>query len=90
MFLTSRQAAEAYDAIMGVISGSPQHLPDEDDTPTHLDLTWVEQTMTIDAIDKTAKEATEANPGWRLLHVGMGSGGQTTLTYGWPWPGTRS
>lgn len=47
-------------------------------------LTWVEQTITVDAIDP-AKDAIEANPGWRLLHVGTGSGGQTTLTYGWPW-----
>lgn len=51
------------------------------------DLTWVDRTMVIDAID-TARTAIEDNPGWRLLHVGMGSGGQTTLTYGWPWPGT--
>lgn len=47
------------------------------------DLTWVEQTMTVDAEDP-AKRAIEDNPGWRLLHVGMGKGGQTTLTYGWP------
>jgi hypothetical protein len=50
-------------------------------------LTWVEQTAVIDAIDP-ARRAIEENGGWRLLHVGMGSGGQTTLTYGWPWPGT--
>ncbi len=51
-------------------------------------LTWVEETLTIDAIDPAVK-AVDENPGWRLLAVGMGSGGQTTLTYGWPWPGTN-
>ena len=50
-------------------------------------LAWVEQTVTVDAIGDPAKAAIEGNPGWRLLHVGMGSGGQTTLTYGWPWGG---
>lgn len=25
-----------------------------------------------------------------ILHAGTGSGGQTTLTYGWPWPGEQS
>lgn len=54
--------------------------------PTVQDLTWVEQTMTVDAVDGSAVRAIEANPGWRLLHVGFGTGGQTTLTYGWPWP----
>lgn len=49
------------------------------------DLTWVEQTITVDAIDPATK-AIEQNPGWRLLGVGVGSGGQTTLTFGWPWP----
>lgn len=53
------------------------------------DLTWVDQTMVIDAIDP-ARKALDENPGWRLLHVGMGSGGQTTLTYGWPWPGNAA
>jgi hypothetical protein len=46
---------------------------------------WVEQTQTIDATDPAIK-AVEANPSWHLLHVGAGSDGQTTLTYGWPWP----
>lgn len=49
------------------------------------DLLWVTQTQTVDAIERDVTRAMEANPGWRLLHVGMGSGGQTTLTYGWPW-----
>lgn len=49
------------------------------------DLTWVEKTWTIDAID-SAVSALDANPGWRLIGVGVGQAGQTTLTYGWPWP----
>lgn len=49
------------------------------------DYAWVERTMTLDAIDPAVK-ATDDNPGWRLLGVGVGSSGQTTLTYGWPWP----
>lgn len=52
------------------------------------DLDWVEQVQTVDAIDREVVRAIEDNPGWKLLHVGMGSGGQTTLTYGWPWQGT--
>lgn len=51
-----------------------------------IDLSWVQQTKTIDAIDP-AVQAIEANSGWKLLAVGVGSGGQTTLTYGWPWEG---
>jgi hypothetical protein len=51
-----------------------------------VDLSWVEQTQTVDATDRTVVQAIEANPGWRLLHVGTGNGGQTTLTYGWPYP----
>ncbi len=51
-------------------------------------LAWVDQTETVDAEDKDVVRALEANDGWRLLHVGMGKGGQTTLTYGWPWPGS--
>lgn len=54
------------------------------------DLTWVEQTLTVDAIDTDAVRAIEANPGWRLIHTGNGAHYQTTLTYGWPWPGTAT
>jgi hypothetical protein len=54
-------------------------------SPVLSDLSWVERTEVIDAIDTDARRALDANPGWRLLHVGSGSGGQTTLTYGWPW-----
>lgn len=50
-------------------------------------LAWVELTTTVDAIDRVVVAAIEANGGWRLLATGMGSSGQTTLTYGWPWPG---
>lgn len=49
-------------------------------------LTWVEMVQTVDAIDSTVVEALNSNPGWHLLHVGTGSGGQTTLTYGWGTP----
>lgn len=49
------------------------------------DLTWVEETWTVDAIDP-AVSALDVNPGWRLIGVGVGQAGQTTLTYGWPWP----
>ena len=47
---------------------------------------WVEQTRTVDAVDHQAVQAIEANPGWRLIHAGIGEAGQTALTYGWPWP----
>lgn len=53
------------------------------------DLSWVTNTVTVDAVDKLVVATIEANPGWRLLHVGTGQGGQTTLTYGWPWPSTE-
>jgi hypothetical protein len=53
------------------------------------DFSWVEETQTVDAIDPAVK-AIDDNPGWKLLHVGTGSGGQTTLTYGWPWRGDDS
>ena len=46
---------------------------------------WVENTQTVDAIDKDVVQALESNPGWRLIGVGVGAGGQTTLTFGWPW-----
>lgn len=61
-----------------------------DNTPTVGDLTWVERVQTIDALDHQVIEAVEANPGWRLIATGTGTGGQTTLTYGWPWPGSQS
>lgn len=50
-----------------------------------VDLSWVTETKTVDAIEADVVTALDANPGWKLLHVGIGSGGQTTLTYGWPW-----
>lgn len=46
-------------------------------------LTQYTQIVTVDAIDRTAVDAMVANPGWTLLATGMGSGGQTTLTFGW-------
>lgn len=52
------------------------------------ELDWVEQVQTVDATDNTVVQALDANPGWKLLAVGVGMGGQTTLTYGWPWRGT--
>lgn len=51
------------------------------------DLTWVEQTTTVEAIDTVAVRALESNPGWRLIATGNGPNYQTMLTYGWPWPG---
>lgn len=48
---------------------------------------WVEQTVTVDAISGDERKAYEANPGWKLIGVGKGSHEQTTLTFGWPWPG---
>lgn len=41
------------------------------------------QILTVDAIDKTVVDAMVANPGWHLLAIGSGLGGQTTLTFGW-------
>lgn len=38
---------------------------------------------TVDAIDQTVVDAMVANDGWTFLHAGTGSGGQTTLTFGW-------
>jgi hypothetical protein len=49
------------------------------------DLTWVERTQTVNAIDPAVK-AIEENPGWRLIATGLGTSGQTMLTFGWPWP----
>jgi hypothetical protein len=42
------------------------------------------QIQTLDAVDTTAVDAMVANEGWELLHCGMGTSGQTTLTFGWP------
>lgn len=67
-------------AVLDYRTVGPEIVPDAGE------LGWVEQTITLDAIDRTAVKATADNPGWKLLHVGMGDGGQTTLTYGWPWP----
>ena len=53
-------------------------------------LDWVEQVKTVDACETTVVDAMDANPGWKLLGVGAGLGGQTTLTYGWPWPGSQN
>ncbi len=50
----------------------------------HADLSWIEKIMVLDAVDKVPVEATLDNSGWKLLHVGSGKGGQTTLTFGWP------
>lgn len=47
---------------------------------------WVERTQTCDAVDDPALQAIENNPGWKLIGVGVGNDGQTTLTFGWPWP----
>ena len=46
---------------------------------------WVQQLKTIDATDTEPANAMMENPGWRLLAIGSGAGGQTTLTFGWPW-----
>jgi hypothetical protein len=46
---------------------------------------WVTEIKTVDAIETSLVDALVGNPGWRLLHVGTGGGGQTTLTFGWPW-----
>lgn len=51
------------------------------------DVSWVTDTKTVDAIETGVVAALNANRGWKLLHVGTGAGGQTTLTYGWPWEG---
>lgn len=56
--------------------------------PAPPDLSWVELIQTLDAIDVFPVEAALSTPGWRLLGVGVGSGGQTTLTFGWPYPGS--
>lgn len=47
------------------------------------DLDWITMIDVLDADDKTAVDAKLNNPGWHLLHVGSGKGGQTTLTWGW-------
>jgi len=48
------------------------------------DLSWVTDIKTVDAIDTTVVKALNENPGWLLLHAGVGAHGQTTLTYAWP------
>jgi hypothetical protein len=50
------------------------------------DLTWVEQVQTVLAMDFAVVEAINENHGWRLIATGVDHRGQTTLTYGWPWP----
>lgn len=50
------------------------------------DLTWVQKIVTVDAIDQDTVEATTNNGDWRLIAVGQGAHGQTTLTFGWPYP----
>ncbi len=47
------------------------------------DLDWITMIDVLDADDKTVVNAKMHNPGWHLLHVGTGKGGQTTLTWGW-------
>lgn len=49
------------------------------------ELTWVENVATVDAIDRDRVAMYLHDSNWRLLHAGVGSGGQTTLTFGWPW-----
>ncbi len=53
---------------------------------TPQDLIWVEQVQTVGVNDPAVKAINE-NPGWRLIATGVDEKGQTTLTYGWPWPG---
>jgi hypothetical protein len=50
------------------------------------DLGWVQDVKTFGATDP-AVQAVLANPGWRLLSVGLDDKEQTTLTFGWPAPG---
>lgn len=52
-----------------------------------MEFEWVDQVQTVDATDFDVVNAINENPGWRLIGVGQGPHGQTTLTYGWPWPG---
>jgi hypothetical protein len=48
-------------------------------------LDWVRQVKTVDAIETVVVDAMMANCGWQLLAIGIGSAGQTTLTFGWGW-----
>lgn len=69
---------------------APATRPDPVPDPAH-DLRWVTDIQTVDAIDSGPVAAMLGNPGWRLLGVGIGSAGQTVLTFGWPDPrGTKS
>lgn len=47
---------------------------------------WVTEIKTVDAIDTQPVNAMCANPGWLLLHAGIGAAGQTVLTFAWPYP----
>ncbi len=49
---------------------------------------WVREIKTVDADDTVVVNAMTANSGWHLLHVGVGSAGQTRLTFAWgnPFP----
>jgi hypothetical protein len=53
------------------------------------DLTWVTQVCIVDAEDPVVSAMMD-NDGWRLLATGTGMGGQTTLTFGWPWPSAEA
>ncbi len=50
------------------------------------DFSWVVDIRTVDAIDRSVVNAMVDNPGWLLLHAGVGEAGQTTLTFAWPAP----
>jgi hypothetical protein len=67
------------------VPGEPIQHAIRNSRTVNCDLTWVEMTKTTDAINVNVIDALEGDPQWRLIGVGIGSGGQTTLTYGWPW-----
>lgn len=54
------------------------------------DYSWVTHISTVEAEDKEAVEAHLSHTGWLLLHAAMGKGGQTVLTFAWPYPGDPS